>query len=67
MTEANDANSYREAIVRYAAVRPHYESLARYLERVLSGMATGLEIHPIVTARAKSLESFAEKIIRQVG
>jgi ppGpp synthetase/RelA/SpoT-type nucleotidyltranferase len=53
-----------EALKRFREVQPDYELLADYLQRRLGEMARALGMYPIVMARAKSLESFAEKIQR---
>ncbi len=53
-----------EAICRYRDLRPDYQLLSDHLEKVLLSMAQVRGMYPIVTARAKSLESFAEKIQR---
>jgi ppGpp synthetase/RelA/SpoT-type nucleotidyltranferase len=64
MWESSDPIAYEKAIRDYAELRPGYEVLAKYLEKILLDMAHVLGIYPIVFARAKSLESFAEKIQR---
>jgi len=55
----------RDAIVRFQKVRPDFELLSAYLVKVrLPGIAARLGLYPIISGRAKSLESFAEKIQR---
>ncbi|MEK7404157.1 MAG: HD domain-containing protein, partial [Acidobacteriota bacterium] len=53
-----------EALCRYRDLRPDCQLLSDHIEKVLLAMAHCRGIYPIVTARAKSLESFAEKIQR---
>lgn len=64
MFDSTNLDSYCTALRRCRDVRPDYELLATYLQEVLLAMAQDLGIYPIVMGRAKSLESFAEKIQR---
>jgi ppGpp synthetase/RelA/SpoT-type nucleotidyltranferase len=52
-------------VSRYAAERPRYEALADVLGRVLEWGAGEIAPHALVQARAKSVPSFAEKILRK--
>jgi ppGpp synthetase/RelA/SpoT-type nucleotidyltranferase len=54
-----------EAILsEYRGARSDYELLADYLKKRLESIAGTLGIYPIIMGRAKSLDSFAEKIQR---
>jgi ppGpp synthetase/RelA/SpoT-type nucleotidyltranferase len=56
-----------EALLDYSKVRPLYELLAKYLERRCAALASDLGVYPLITARAKSLESFADKCSRKAA
>lgn len=63
--DPNNPASLRDAILRYKDKRSDFELLAHYLATVrLPAIATRLGLYPIILGRAKSLESFAEKIQR---
>jgi len=59
-----DAAAYRQAVAGYGRLKPRYDELAVFLRELMEALAEGLGLHPIVQARAKSMESFAEKIAR---
>jgi ppGpp synthetase/RelA/SpoT-type nucleotidyltranferase len=54
-----------EHAARYAKARPLYESYAELLEEILKAATKRLAPLAIVNSRAKSLSSFAEKILRK--
>jgi ppGpp synthetase/RelA/SpoT-type nucleotidyltranferase len=64
MHDPNDPKYYLDAISRYRKVRPDYELLTEHLKKMLHDITGDLGIYPIIMGRAKSLESFAEKIQR---
>lgn len=61
---AFDRERLRASIARFRDLQPNYERFAVYLKDWFTGKAVDLGIYPIVMSRAKSLESFAEKICR---
>ncbi len=64
MSKKSDSKTYIETVWGYQAIKPQYERLVRYLKSWLATTASELGIYPIVMGRAKSIESFAEKICR---
>ena len=64
MHDARNPELYLDAISRYRRIRPDYELLTEHLKKVLHGITGDLGMYPIIMGRAKSLESFAEKIQR---
>jgi len=63
--DPRDPDCLRDVIRRFREKRSDYELLASYLCTVrLPKIAARLGIYPIIMGRAKSLESFAEKIQR---
>src|SRR5438309_285647 len=59
------SDAYPTQIERFTGVRKQYEELAACLIHVLEHGAAKFGLHPIVQARAKTVASFAEKIIRK--
>jgi ppGpp synthetase/RelA/SpoT-type nucleotidyltranferase len=57
-------SDYKQIILSYKSVKPKYDLLAEYLQALFKKIAERLDIHPVIQGRAKTLESFAEKIIR---
>jgi ppGpp synthetase/RelA/SpoT-type nucleotidyltranferase len=55
----------RQKLTTFRDLRPQYQLLARYLQARLRLLADELEVYPILMGRAKSVESFAEKIGRK--
>lgn len=55
----------RSQVERYAAARPAYQAYADTLAQILRGAANQLAPLSIVQARAKTVPSFAEKILRK--
>lgn len=55
---------YRAQVEGYRQIQPSYEALARGLIAVLERATADLGLHCIVQARAKTITSFAEKILR---
>lgn len=64
MTPDQGNERLRHSLCRYRTLRPKYEGLAAFLVQVFENMAKRLQIYPIVSGRAKSLESLAGKIGR---
>jgi len=64
MQDAGDPKYYLDAISRYRRIRPDYELLTEHLKKTLRDITGDLGMYPIIMGRAKSLESFAEKIQR---
>jgi ppGpp synthetase/RelA/SpoT-type nucleotidyltranferase len=62
---AVDQKAYYELLSRYDKARGDYAVLADYLQKRLKELATQLDIYPIIMGRAKSLESFADKVLRK--
>lgn len=58
-------SNYRDHIETFSTLRPHYEALAYVLRCTFENASRDMGILSIVLARAKSLSSFAEKIIRK--
>jgi ppGpp synthetase/RelA/SpoT-type nucleotidyltranferase len=58
---------YSRTIRSYCEVRDDYALLAKYMRKRLEKMSRDLGIYPIVMGRAKSVESFADKIKRRAG
>ena len=56
---------FTEHISAYEAVRSVYDVFARILRQALSDAVNDLGIDAIVQARAKTIPSFAEKMIRK--
>jgi len=57
---------FRDHVQRYTeSERPRYKQYARLLKSVLEAAAQAIGPHVIVQARAKSVPSFAEKILRK--
>jgi ppGpp synthetase/RelA/SpoT-type nucleotidyltranferase len=59
-----DKRNYKKILSAYQNIKEKYDCLASYLRTLFRHIAKKLDIYPIIEARAKSLESFAEKIIR---
>lgn len=59
-----DRDWYRAQVEDYRQIKPVYEALARGLTAVLERATSGLGLHCIVQARAKTITSFAEKALR---
>ena len=59
-----DRDRYRAQVEGYRQIQPSYEALARSLIAVLERATADLGLHCIVQARAKTITSFAEKILR---
>ncbi len=64
MFDPRSPDCVRDAIERYKDKQADFERLGEYLQAVLKRIAKDLYVYPIVMGRAKSLESFAEKIQR---
>jgi ppGpp synthetase/RelA/SpoT-type nucleotidyltranferase len=62
--DPKDREVYKCLLHEYLRVQPDYEKLADYLRGRMDEIAKKLGIYPIIMARAKSLESFAEKVQR---
>ena len=65
MFNPRDPAAFRDALTAYRDMRPLYEILSDYLQERLRAIARQLDIYPMISGRAKSLESFAEKIQRE--
>jgi ppGpp synthetase/RelA/SpoT-type nucleotidyltranferase len=63
--DSTTPGDYAAHIDRFVRERPQYAQLAVCLTKVLEEGAGQLGLHPIVQARAKTVASFAEKIIRK--
>lgn len=61
---AVDRERFQRQVQQYRAARPRYQQLATFLAETLSDGANELGLHVIVQARAKTVASFAEKILR---
>jgi ppGpp synthetase/RelA/SpoT-type nucleotidyltranferase len=59
-----ERDRYRAAVEAFAALRPRYVTLADHLTNTLNHLCRSVGVYAIVQARAKSLESYAEKIQR---
>ncbi len=59
-----DPLGYQRAIEDFVIVRPRYVTLADHLAESLNRLCHGVGVYAIVQARAKSVESYAEKIQR---
>ena len=59
-----DRDWYRAQVDGYRRLQPTYAALARSLTAVLERATADLGLHYIVQARAKTITSFAEKILR---
>ena len=64
MQDARKPSDYLDAISRYRRIGPDYELLTEHLKKTLHSITGDLGMYTIVMGRAKSLESFAEKIQR---
>jgi ppGpp synthetase/RelA/SpoT-type nucleotidyltranferase len=60
----HDRQWYRAQVETYRQLQPSYEELARSLEMVLKKGTADLGLQCIVQARAKTIPSFAEKLVR---
>ncbi len=60
-----DQSWFAQQVEEYAHARPHYQTLADTLIRVLSAVARQVAPASIVQARAKTVPSFADKILRK--
>lgn len=60
-----DRDWYRQQIGAFRQVEPVYRRLAEVLIGILQEATNRLGIHAIVQARAKTMTSFAEKIVRK--
>ncbi|MFI5458010.1 MAG: NUDIX domain-containing protein [Isosphaerales bacterium] len=58
------ATDYEQHVEGFRLVRPVYARLAEHLTRTLEGLSQSLGLHCLVQARAKTIASFAEKIMR---
>jgi mutator protein MutT len=56
--------SYEQQIKTYRAAHPVFERLAKHLTEKLQEVSSALGLHCLVQARAKTIDSFAEKITR---
>jgi ppGpp synthetase/RelA/SpoT-type nucleotidyltranferase len=63
--EAEPFAGYSEVVQTYRQLREYYIALAEQLAIRLQGHCRRLNIHAIVQGRAKSVASFAEKVIRK--
>ena len=64
MFNPRDPAAFRAALIAYRDARPLYDVLSRYLQDRMRAIASQLDIYPMISGRAKSLESFAEHIRR---
>lgn len=64
---ATDREWVSRQVEQYATLRPQYEKFARVLKDILAQAAHDMGKDVIVQARAKTIPSFAEKIIRKKG
>jgi ppGpp synthetase/RelA/SpoT-type nucleotidyltranferase len=55
---------FRDQVEGYRQAEPHYEALADCLNTVLKAASAQLGLHCMIQARAKTIVSFAEKILR---
>jgi mutator protein MutT len=56
--------TYERHIKTYRAAHPIFEGLAKHLTETLQEVSSALGLHCLVQARAKTIDSFAEKITR---
>jgi mutator protein MutT len=60
-----DSQWYKSQVDTYRQIRPRYQDMARWLITVLEQASQSLGLPCIVQARAKTIASFAEKILRE--
>jgi ppGpp synthetase/RelA/SpoT-type nucleotidyltranferase len=61
----DDTRTLRHVLVEYHGLRPKFQAAADYLQLRLHDIAAALGLYPIISGRAKSVESLALKVGRR--